>query len=239
MRQAIYEAAILDNSDGGSDIDVTMASSSASLMQTCRQVKIEAEPIRYQRPQSFSSQAKLFAWIDRSQPSNLERVRTLCLHLTDVDVSPLLQQAVGVPARFSNAWTIYNHELAKLDEVLRALPNLTNLTILPPKQRHAMSVKFYRMFLQIIPSRCLKLKRLEIHDTKDVLHYAPMLKDIQEIIFTKVAQENADSRASNREPIEASPAIKIEADDLEARRHRSSPTPRSMRRSRVTRVVSD
>ena len=240
MRQAIYEAAILDDSDGGSDSDENMTpSSSANLVQTCRQIKIEAEPIRYQRPQSFSSQRKLFVWVDNSRRSNLERVRTLTLHLTDVDVSPVLVPNIADPHEEVRPSDLYRYELAKLEDALRCLPNLASLTIIPPTKKHAMLSNFYRSFLNRIPTRCPKLKRLELHDTKDVLAYAPTLNDIREVVFTEMSREDAHSTGRDRDYEEASPVVKLESDDFERQPFRLSPSSSAIRRSRIARVVSD
>jgi hypothetical protein len=240
MRQAIYEAAIFDDSDGGPNSDENMTpSTSASLVQTCRQVKIEAEPKRYQRPQSFSSQRKLFAWIDHSRHSNLERVRTLTLHLTDIDVSSVLVPNIFDPHEGVRPSDLYRHELAQLEDALRCLPNLASLTIIPPKKNHAMLSNFYRSFLVCIPTRCPKLMRLELHDTNDILAYAPTLNNIEEVVFTEVAHEDSHATECNGGHEGASTVVKVESDDFEAPPAQFTPSRRAMRRCRVTRVTTD
>ena len=240
MRQAIYEAAILDDNDSA---ESTTNLGSISLLQTCRQVKMEAEPIRYQRPQSFSSQARFFYWLDHNHASNLERVRTISLHLIDVDLSILLDPAATSPRRHPTAWSIYQDELVKLEKALRSLPNLSNMTIILPKDNRSMLLRqFYRMFLAMIPTCCPKLLRLELSDSMRALEYAPMLNDIPEVIFTEanLHQRNSVSDESQqREGTTPSRVVKIEPDDAEVWQASVRVSPRSQRRSRVIRVVSD
>ena len=240
MRQAIYEVAILDDSDSAESM---MSSGSINLLQTCRQVKMEAEPIRYQRPQSFSSQAKFFLWLDHSHVSNLERVRTILLHLTDVDLSVLLDPSTTNHRRHSTAWSIYQEELSKLEKALRSLPNLSNLTIIPPKDNRSMLLRqFYRRFLAIIPTRCAKLQRLELHDTAGVLEYAPTLNAIREVVFTEAAYDHRTpvrQEELQREAATPPRVVKVETDDVDGWHASARLSPRSQRRSRVTRLVSD
>ena len=62
-----------------------------------------------------------------------------------------------------SAWSIYQEELSKLEKALRSLPNLSSLTIIPPKDNRSMLLRqFYRRFLGIIPTRCAKLQRCEL-----------------------------------------------------------------------------
>jgi hypothetical protein len=244
MRQAIYEAAILDDTEGGSDSEESATiSTSINLLQTCRQVKMEAEPIRYQRPQSFSSQAKLFLWLDRSREANLERVHTLTLHLTDVDLSRLLDPTMTSAPKHPTAWSIYEEALGRLEDALRSLPNLSSLTIIPPKDnRSALLKKFSQLFLTTIPTHCPKLKRLELHDTKRVLEHVPTLHSIREVVFTEHQHDHAQVGAEDGEEGEAvlSPRMmKVDADAADRRPTHSTLSTKAKRRSRVTRVVSD
>lgn len=243
MRQAIYEAAILDESESCSESEESTTSTGVNLLRTCRQVKMEAEPIRYQRPQSFASQAKFFIWVDRSRDSNLERVRTLTLHLTDVDLSQLMASVPMSPRNYSTAWSIYQAELERLDGALRSLPNINSLTIIPPKDSRSMLLRqFYKVILSMIPSRCPKLKRLELHDTEDVLNHTPTLKHIQDLVFTESRSESSATSPSEEEPTNyasGSSVVKLESNSPDGQPIFSSPSPKLKRRSRVTRVVSD
>lgn len=240
MRQAIYEAAILDDSDSAEGV-VTPGSN--NLLQTCRQIKMEAEPIRYQRPQSFSSQARFFHWLDRSHVANLERVRSLSIHVTDVDLSILLDPSTTNPRGHSTAWSVYQDELGKLERALRALPNLSNLTVIPPKDNRSMLLRhFYRVFVTMIPTRCPKLQRLELHDSTGALEYAPKLNEIPELIFTEAVHDRRTAvRQENLQREFTTPprAVKIETDDIDGWSSSTRLSPRTLRRSRVTRVVSD
>ena len=214
MRQAIYEAAILDESDDSlDDNDDDTTSGRLNLLQTCRQVKMEAEPIRYQRPQSFSSQARLFQWLDRSRTSNLERVRTLSLHLTDIDLTPVRDLTTTDVPVYPNAYSMYQEELAKLAEAFRCLPNLSSLTIIPPKDnRSALVRNFYFMFLAMLPTRCPKLTHLEVHDTKDVQPYIPALNSISNVIFTeasRIPKVTTPSSGKHRYITRLSPATRL------------------------------
>lgn len=169
MRLEIYELALLDASS---------ADSSIPLLQTCSQISMEAQSTLYKRPTSFSSQAKLFAWIERSQQKDLKRVRTLTLRLTDIDLSSILEQPSN-PADKSrpSVWTLYQTELERLDDACKALPKLSSLTILPPKSGRSQLAKgLYHSFLALIPSRLPQLSHLELQDGDEVLDALPALR---------------------------------------------------------------
>lgn len=160
-----------------------------SLLTTCHQVQMEAQPLLYHRPINLSSQAKLFDWIDRSRAQNLKQVRHLALHLTDIDLSPLLSdrrqhqhnhpndddqmpQQDPSPSQLPtpSAWTLYESELARLDTSLRSLPSLTELTLVPPRAMHSQLLRgLYLSLLALIPRLLPGLKVLVVHDDAAIL----------------------------------------------------------------------
>lgn len=242
MRLAIYEAALLDHSDSDESSYSTDEDEDLSLLQMCRQVNMEAQPVLYQRPKSFTSQAKLFSWIGRSQRSNLERVRTLKLQLTDVNLSGLLLQQTSSRRKHTTAWSLYQAELEKLEEALRSMLNLSSLTIIPPKESGSMLLKgFYRAFLASIPSRCPKLRKLELHDNEEVLKDVPTLNEIRDVNFTKSTPRDEPSRSSEQSQEErqgpsTGPSSKVIVDEVEKRRASAPPaTPSTRRRTRTSR----
>ena len=245
MRLAIYEAALLNDSDSDESNYSIDEDEDLSLLQTCRQVNMEAQPVLYRRPKSFTSQSKLFSWIDRGQRANLERVRMLKLQLTDVDLSALLQQTPS-KRKPTTAWSLYQAELEQLQEALRSMPNLSSLTIIPPKGSGSMLLtSFYRDFLASIPGRCPKLRILELHDSEELLNVYPGLKDVQDLRFTTPTSRKGGagepSRSSEHSPLDQrSPSTrsssKVDADKVEKRRTSAPPaTPTRRRRTREAR----
>ena len=242
MRLAIYEALLSDESDSSSEYD------GANLLQTCRQLSMEAQPVIYQRPKSFTSQGRLFSWMDRSSHSNLERVRTLTLHLTDVDLSPLLNQNDLEARQNTTAWSLYQADLDKLENALRSLPNLASLSIVPPKESSSMLLKgFYHSFLAMIASRCPKLRRLELHDSADILDRAPSLNEISQVTFTRSVPGSGTTsekstpqkhRAQRRDP-KPSSSVSVEEDFKDTSKvGLAPPTPRLKRQTRRSRRAS-
>lgn len=184
MRLDIYELALLD---------AKPALSSPSLLQTCSLINMEARPTLYKRPASFPSQAKLFDWIDDSRKQDLKRIRTLTLRLTDIDLSSLIDQSSPSTARETSLWARYQAELGRLDDALRALPNLSSLTIVPPKAGRSQLLKgLYHSFLSRIPRRCAKLKRLEVQDDEQILPSVPVLRQIREVVFAGSSVRSTD-----------------------------------------------
>ncbi|KAF2209517.1 hypothetical protein CERZMDRAFT_86842 [Cercospora zeae-maydis SCOH1-5] len=154
-----------------------------NLACTCRTLYMEASTILYQRPVHFSSQKKLFAWIDRSDSADLARVRFLTLRLTDVDLSPLFDANPDPHAHRMTAWDLYQRELIRLDGALEALPSLNQLMLVPPDKHKSMFLKsMYVCFLRRIPIRCLRLERLVVHDDNNVLQKVPELRGLAKVV---------------------------------------------------------
>ncbi|KAK4493720.1 hypothetical protein PRZ48_014905 [Zasmidium cellare] len=165
LRAAIYAAALFDN-----DNDL-------ALLRTCKQIYMEASPTLYQRPVSFSSQAKLASWVDRTQEPDLKRVRTLSLKLTDIDMSSLFDEDLRGNGPRPTAWSLYQRDIDNLDRALRSLPGLRNLSITPPERIHSQLLKaMYLSFLAMIPTRLPSLSQLTIHDDESLVNKVPSLK---------------------------------------------------------------
>ncbi|KAK3115461.1 hypothetical protein LTR53_005163 [Teratosphaeriaceae sp. CCFEE 6253] len=186
LRVVICEAVLLSSS------------SSLDIMRVCHQINTEALPTLYQRRLTFDSQADLFAWLNRSRSTNLQRVRSLTLKLTDVDLAPVLDPE----PRYSSisVWTLYQRELERLDEALSALPNITSLTVAPPTARHSQLLRgLYLSFLALIPQRLPKLVRLEIEDSPAVLETVPALKQLRTVVCTILMRQPSEDTAAARE----------------------------------------
>lgn len=200
IRLAIYEVVLVDNID------------STAILQICRQINMEAHEVLYQRPSSFNTQAKLFAWIERSRIANLNRVRKITLRLTDVDLTSLLETPSSKRQTRTTVWSLYKDDLQKLEQSLSTLPNLSSLTIIPPKICHSHLLKnMYHTFLSEIPRRCPRLKRLEIYDSDNLLDTVPALKDVRHVTFTasssKASVESKEDRGDSRMGSDADPEL--------------------------------
>jgi hypothetical protein len=158
---------------------------------------MDAETTLARYPAFFSSQARLFAWIERSRSTTLARVRSLTLQLTDIDLSPLLQSPSSqVDARLP-AFGLYSEELKRLCDALAALPNLSNLTVVPPKGIRTTLLKgMYVSFLTTLPEKCKNLKQVQLYDDKDNLGSTFSLKDIEVTFKSLSALEASQSRNS-------------------------------------------
>lgn len=198
MRLDIYELALLDAQPTVSGLP---------FLQTCRHISMEARPTLYKRPTSFSSQAKLFEWIDRSRRQDLRRVRTLKLRLTDIDLSSLLDQSTPTRTTRASVWTLYQSELGRFDDALKALPNLSSLTIVPPESGRSQLLKgLYHSFLGLVTKRCPKLGRLELQDSDDILDAVPALKDVYGVICTggsSSSSQPTEDKAKRSPPVKS------------------------------------
>lgn len=155
-----------------------------SLITTCQQLNMEAQPLLYQRPVRLSSQTKLFDWIRRSRGSNLKQVRHLALQLTDIDMTPSLAFDRVEAQRAPSAWSMYEDELSRFDAALRSLPSLTEITIVPPRAMHSQLLKgMYLSLLALIPRIHPGLKLLIIHDEAATLDVVTALRGLPKVIF--------------------------------------------------------
>jgi hypothetical protein len=155
-----------------------------SLITTCHQLNMEAQPLLYQRPVKLSSQTKLFDWVRRSRASNLKQVRHLALQLTDIDMTPSLVFDKAQAQRAPSAWSMYEDELSRFDAALRSLPNLTEITIVPPRAMHSQLLRgMYLSLLALIPRLHPGLKLLIIHDEQATLDVVSALRALPKVIF--------------------------------------------------------
>jgi hypothetical protein len=145
---------------------------------------MEAQPLLYQRPVKLSSQTKLFDWVRRSRASNLKQVRHLALQLTDIDMTPSLVFDKAQAQRAPSAWSMYEDELSRFDAALRSLPNLTEITIVPPRAMHSQLLRgMYLSLLALIPRLRPGLKLLIIHDEQATLDVVSALRALPKVIF--------------------------------------------------------
>lgn len=189
-----------------------------SLLTTCHQLNMEAQPLLYHRPIKHSSQSKLFEWIKRSRAQNLKHVRSLTLHLTDIDLQTILlspnrrpptqpqhqnpnQKSTQPPPQHHQitptAYSLYELELSHLDSSLRALPNLAEITLVPPRAMHSQLLRgMYLSLLALIPRLHPGLKLLVVHDDAVVLDIVTALRDLPKVLFkgSHGGKEGAEGR---------------------------------------------
>lgn len=217
LRDEIYRFALLSP-------DTTL-----SLLSTSHQLKMEAQPLLYQRPIKLSSQAKLFDWIRRSRSSNLRQVKNLTLRLTDIDLSPLLDPEALQAKPQMSAWTLYNDEIVHLDRALRALPALLELTIIPPRIIHSQLLRsLYLSLLALIPEHYPRLRLLVIHDESAVLEAVAALQGLPKVTFKEpVTPSRSPQSASTPPNIRPSPAKqpRVKSPKVKLENEQSPPQP--------------
>ncbi|KAK5108957.1 hypothetical protein LTR62_007672 [Meristemomyces frigidus] len=149
---------------------------------------MKRQPLLCRRPLVLRSQAQLFDLLDHSEPKNLAQVRTVTLQLTDVDLTALM----GRHARIT-AWTLYQRELERLDEALRSLAGLRDLTIIPPVDNHSQLLRaLYISIVALVPKLLSQLQRLVIEDSDDLLEKVPTLSSLHDVRFTMTTTIAAD-----------------------------------------------
>lgn len=137
LRQLIYQAVVASPLHG------------PELLQTCREIHLEAQKYLFERPISFRSQLALYNWIDQVPHEHLPRARVISLNIQDVDLRSLLNGSAlishpGDPPRLLT-WDLYEAELDRLYHALRELPNVQKITIRALSGRQSF---LYREFLQ-------------------------------------------------------------------------------------------
>lgn len=138
----------------------------------------------HQRPITFSSQSALFSWIAETQREDLERVRSIKLHLTDIDLSSLFDpRPMNGKRGGSSCWYLYSAELLRLDQALRALAGLVELTIIPPERSTSLMRGMYLSFMEVVPMRCSRLRLLTIYDQETLLGKVPGLGKVPKVVF--------------------------------------------------------
>lgn len=120
------------------------------LLQTNQQILLEARAQLYSQPARFDSQDTFYAWLSRSQPDHLARVKTLSLTIADLDLSNL----IGSHGERLSLWDTYTEELRKLNDAFSRLPNLLNLTIKETgTSRSFLFEDFFRRVLKLLQDR--------------------------------------------------------------------------------------
>ncbi|KAK0304693.1 hypothetical protein LTR01_007192 [Friedmanniomyces endolithicus] len=143
------------------------------LLQSSRQINMEAQPTLYRRPLVFASQANLFLWIDRSRSCNLKRVKSMTLRLTDIDLTPLL--CLQHRDTRTSVWDLYQQELERLDRELEVLPKLEHLTIVPPRAMHLHLLRvLYLSFLTSIHQWYPRMERPVVADDEAAFDTSPL-----------------------------------------------------------------
>lgn len=174
IRSAIYSAAFLDSENG------------LPILQTCQQINMESTAVLHQRPITFSSQAKLFTWIAETRGAEIRRVKSITLHLTDIDLSSLFdprQITDKRGGRSISCWYLYSQELLRLDQALQTLAGLVDLTVVPPEPSTSLVRGMYLSFLEVIPQRCPKLRLLTLYDQETLLQKVPALTNLSKVAF--------------------------------------------------------
>jgi hypothetical protein len=156
------------------------------LLQTCHHTDAA---IVLGLPMSFSSQAKLYAWLSTASDSDIKRLRDLTLRLTDIDLTPLFENhhpsSPSSSRRESrqSAWSLYQQDLEKLDRAMKSLTGLAELTIIPPEQGTALVRGMYLTALGIVANRCKGLRCLTVRDREDVREKVPGLGKLGKVVF--------------------------------------------------------
>lgn len=137
LRQLIYGAVLASPLHG------------PELLQTCREIHLEAYKFLFERPLSFRGQVALFNWLPRISHEYLAQTKNLSLGIQDVELRSLLTdfsliRHPGDPPRLLT-WDLYEAELGKLCHTLRQLPNVQQITIRAVSGRQSF---LYREFLQ-------------------------------------------------------------------------------------------
>jgi hypothetical protein len=183
LRDEIYRFALLSSN------------TTLSLLTTSHSIKMEAQPLLYQRPIKLSAQSKLFDWTARSRASNLKQVRNLTLHLTDIDLSPLLDPDAIFSQPPVTAWSLYEDEVVRFDNAFHLLSGLLELTIIPPRIMHSQLMRgLYHTLLSLIPRRYPRLRLLVIHDESAILDAVAALQGLPKVSFKAPVPSAGDGR---------------------------------------------
>lgn len=109
-----------------------------SLLSTCRQIQNEAHIYLYRRHIVLNSQRALHLFVHRSSRAMLEQVTILTLRLEDArpeEHLPVLGQLANEGLPFGSPSHPLYREYQVIIRLLRQLPSVVDLSILPPKGR--------------------------------------------------------------------------------------------------------
>ncbi|KAH7400614.1 hypothetical protein DE146DRAFT_467793 [Phaeosphaeria sp. MPI-PUGE-AT-0046c] len=141
LREEVYKSALASSAYG------------TAVLQTCREIHVEARKFLYQRPLVFRDQEVWFMWLNQTPAELLGNVSEMALHVQDVNLKPILETSNYQPSRQSPRLLtaeLYQENSDKVKKALILLPNLKRLTIRTPSCRP--SHLFCELVTQILAS---------------------------------------------------------------------------------------
>jgi hypothetical protein len=158
--------------------------SNSQVLRACHQIRDEAEPMLYQRPQIFGSQEELFSWLAQANWQHLHHVTALKLQLQDPDMAVAAEDMMLSPK--STTLDEYEEDFEQLDKALLQLPGVTDLRLcksLSIKNRESYN-NIYSRALRKIARWWPQLRSIAFHGCEHPLSFVKATEQIEKLCFT-------------------------------------------------------
>ncbi|KIW08209.1 hypothetical protein, variant 1 [Verruconis gallopava] len=155
------------------------------LLQTCRQVLAEAQPIVFEVPVTFNSQYDLVEWFSTVGPTYARGVKKLHLTIQDLEVLPANRDSAHLSWPSLSLLELYQSEAEKVTELLSRFPNVIELSLLKPETvRSYLYSDYYLAILRKTTADLSHLKSIEFHSDEYPLQFAKSLPALRKLSFT-------------------------------------------------------
>ena len=173
LRQRIWETVLAEGRNA------------VPLLSTCRQILAEAQPFVLDTPISFISQYDLVEWISTVGAIYPKGVRRLHLTLQDLEVLPASRDSGHLSWPSLSLLELYQSEAEKVVELLRRLPNLTELSLLKPESvRSYLYTDYYLAILRRATADLPYLNAVQFHSDEHSLSFIKTLYNLRKLSFT-------------------------------------------------------
>jgi hypothetical protein len=179
LRQRIYEVVLCEGKN------------TVPLLQTCRQILAEAQPLLLSAPVAFHSQYDLVEWIGTVGLTYAKGVRTLHLTLQDLEVLPASRDSGHLSWPSLSLLELYQSEAEKMLELLSKMPNITELSLLKPDTvRSYLYTDYYFAILRNATIDLPHIKAIKFHSDEHPLSFIKATPNLRKLSFTGYSQNS-------------------------------------------------
>jgi hypothetical protein len=173
LRQRIYEGVL---SDGRNTIP---------LLQTCRRIFAEVQPLVLDAPITFHSQYDLVEWMGIVGTTYAKGVKKLNLTIQDLEVLPTSRDSGHLSWPSLSLLELYQSEAEKVVELLSRLPAITELSLLKPDTvRSYLYTDYYLAILRRVTADLPHLNAIKFHSDEYPLYFVKVLPNLRRLSFT-------------------------------------------------------
>lgn len=128
-----------------------------------KQIDMDVKPLPHSPSLTFLSQARLFIWLESSDPSTLKQVKAITLGLSDISLDSVFDYQDETDLAALSVSQMYAAELTRLGSAFEQIPSLTSLTLLAPTTPHCfLFMDLYHHFVSMISNRFVNITALNL-----------------------------------------------------------------------------